>query len=151
MAGYTPRLEAYGLPSFAASDANAGLNLKRPNIGFPASSVIAATFNRDIARTVGRVVAEECRDHGVDLVLAPGMNLHRSPLCGRHPEYFSEDPCLTGPWRAATPVDWRRGAWPAATSTCSATTPSWAAWAATAWSPGRPCGSCISGPLRSPS
>ncbi|MBR3274099.1 MAG: glycoside hydrolase family 3 C-terminal domain-containing protein [Clostridia bacterium] len=96
MAGYTPRLEAYGLPSFAASDANAGLNLKRPNIGFPASSVIAATFNRDIARTVGRVVAEECRDHGVDLVLAPGMNLHRSPLCGRHPEYFSEDPCLTG-------------------------------------------------------
>lgn len=96
MAGHTCRLEGYGLPSFCAADANAGLNLKRPNVGFPASSVIAATFNRAIAETVGRVVAEECPDHGVDLVLAPGMNLHRSPLCGRCPEYFSEDPYLTG-------------------------------------------------------
>ena len=96
MAGYTPRLKAYGLPSFNASDANAGLNLKRPNVGFPASSVIAASFNREIARRVGRVVGEECPAHGVRLVLAPGMNLHRSPLCGRHPEYFSEDPLLTG-------------------------------------------------------
>ena len=96
MAGHTPALKAYGLPGFCAADANPGLNLKRPNVGFPASSVIAATFNRSIAETVGRVVAEECPAHGVDLVLAPGMNLHRSPLCGRHPEYFSEDPFLTG-------------------------------------------------------
>ena len=49
MAGHTPPLKAYGLPGFCASDANAGLNLKRPNVGFPASSVIAATFNREIA------------------------------------------------------------------------------------------------------
>ena len=96
MAGFTPRMGNYGLPAFYASDANAGLNLKRPNVGFPASSVIAATFNRAIAESVGRVVAEECPAHGVDLVLAPAMNLHRSPLCGRHPEYFSEDPYLTG-------------------------------------------------------
>lgn len=96
MAGHTPRLSRRGLPSFCASDANAGLNLKRRNVGFPASSVVAATFNREIARTVGRVVAEECPGHGVDLVLAPAMNLHRSPLCGRHAEYFSEDPYLTG-------------------------------------------------------
>lgn len=96
MAGYTPQMKGFGLPSFTASDANAGLNLKRPNIGFPASSVIAATFNREIARSVGRVVAEECPAHGVSLVLGPGMNLHRSPRCGRQPEYFSEDPYLTG-------------------------------------------------------
>ena len=96
MAGYTPKMRRYGLPAFCASDANAGLNLRRPNVGFPASSAIAATFNRAIAESVGRVVAEECPGHGVDLVLAPGMNLHRSPLCGRHPEYFSEDPYLTG-------------------------------------------------------
>ena len=95
-AGYTPRLRRYGLPSFSVSDANAGLNLKKPNIGFPASHVIAATFNRDIARSVGRVIAEECPEHGIALNLGPGMNLHRSPLCGRHPEYFSEDPYLTG-------------------------------------------------------
>jgi len=96
MAGHTPRMEAYGLPEFCTSDANPGLNLKRRNVGFPASSVIAATFNRSIAGTVGRVVAAECPAYGVDLVLAPGMNLHRSPLRGRHPEYFSEDPFLTG-------------------------------------------------------
>ena len=96
MAGHTPRLRRVGLPSFCASDANPGLNLKRPNVGFPASSVIAASFNREIAETVGRVIAAECPEHGVDLVLAPGMNLHRSPLCGRHAEYFSEDPFLTG-------------------------------------------------------
>ena len=96
MAGHTPRLRRYGLPSFCVSDANAGLNLKRPNIGFPASSVVAASFNREIARAVGRVIAEECPEHGVHLNLGPGMNLHRSPLCGRNPEYFSEDPYLTG-------------------------------------------------------
>ena len=96
MAGHTPRLRRYALPTFCASDANAGLNLKRPNVGFPASSVIAATFNRRVAERVGRVVAAECPGHGVRLMLGPGMNLHRSPLCGRHPEYFSEDPFLTG-------------------------------------------------------
>jgi len=96
MAGHTPPLARHGLPAFCVADGNAGLNLKRSNVGFPASSVIAATFNRAIAEGVGRVVAEECPGHGVNLVLAPGMNLHRSPLCGRHPEYFSEDPFLTG-------------------------------------------------------
>lgn len=96
IAGYTPRMKRCALPSFAASDANAGLNLKRHNVGFPASSVIAASFNREIARSVGRTVAEECAGHGVNLVLAPAMNLHRSALCGRQPEYFSEDPYLTG-------------------------------------------------------
>lgn len=96
MAGHTPRLRRAGLPSFCASDANPGLNLKRPNIGFPASSVIAATFDREMAEAVGRVIGEECPEHGVDLVLAPGMNLHRGALCGRHAEYFSEDPFLTG-------------------------------------------------------
>lgn len=95
-AGHTHRVRRYGLPSFSVSDANAGLNLKKPNIGFPASSVIAATFNREIARGVGRVIAEECPGHGIQLNLGPGMNLHRGLLCGRHPEYFSEDPYLTG-------------------------------------------------------
>lgn len=95
-AGFTPRLRRFGLPAMTASDANAGLNLKTPNIGFPASSVIAATFNRDIAYSVGRVIARESPRHGVCQNLGPGMNLHRGLLCGRHPEYFSEDPFLTG-------------------------------------------------------
>ena len=95
-AGYTHPIRRRGLKSFTVSDANAGLNLRKPNVGFPASSVIAATFNREIARGEGAVLAEECREHGVDLLLGPGMNLHRSILCGRHPEYFSEDPLLAG-------------------------------------------------------
>ena len=95
-AGYTPRMRRYGLPSFAVSDAGAGLNLRAPGTGFPSSSVIAATFNRDIAHNVGLVIAGECRERGIDMLLAPGMNLHRSPLCGRVPEYFSEDPLLAG-------------------------------------------------------
>ena len=96
MAGYAPRFRRLGLPALNVSDANAGLNLAAPNVGFPASSVVAATFNRGIAETVGRVVAAECPAHGVDLVLGPGMNLHRGALCGRNPEYFSEDPLLAG-------------------------------------------------------
>ena len=95
-AGFTPRLRRRGLPSFQVCDANAGLNLKKPNVGFPASSIIAASFNREIAYAVGRVIAEESPAHGICQNLGPGMNLHRSLLCGRHPEYFSEDPFLTG-------------------------------------------------------
>ena len=95
-AGYTPRMCRYALPSFAVSDAGAGLNLREPATGFPSSSVLAASFNRQLVRNVGRVIAEECRERGIDMLLAPGMNLHRSPLCGRHPEYFSEDPLLAG-------------------------------------------------------
>lgn len=95
-AGHTYMMEKYGLPSFYVSDANAGVNIRKPNIGFPASSVIAATFNKEIAYTVGRVIAEESRETGIFLNLGPGMNLHRNTLNGRHPEYFSEDPYLTG-------------------------------------------------------
>lgn len=95
-AGGTAELKQYGLPSFTVSDANAGLNLKKTNIGFPASSVIAATFNKEIAYTVGKVIAEESLENGVFSNLGPGMNLHRNQLNGRHPEYFSEDPYLVG-------------------------------------------------------
>ena len=95
-AGFTPRLRRYGMPSCTVLDANAGLNLNAPNIGFPASSVIAATFNRQIAYSVGRTIAAESRERGVFQNLGPGMNLHRGALCGRHPEYFSEDPLLAG-------------------------------------------------------
>lgn len=94
--GHTYEMKKYGMPSFAVSDANAGINIRRPNIGFPASSVIAATFNKDIAYTVGKIIAEESLENGIFLNLGPGMNLHRNILCGRHPEYFSEDPFLTG-------------------------------------------------------
>lgn len=95
-AGSTPVMKKYKLPSFVVSDANAGLNIKKSNVGFPVSSVIASTFNKEIAYTVGRVIAEESLENGIFLNLGPGMNLQRNLLNGRHPEYFSEDPFLAG-------------------------------------------------------
>ena len=52
-------------------------------------------WNRQLARDTGKVLGEEARGRGKDMILAPGINLKRSPLCGRNFEYMSEDPCLT--------------------------------------------------------
>ncbi len=95
-AGGTPRMRKYGLPPVRVSDGNTGLNIKKPNVGFPASCSIAATWNRELAESVGRVIGEESLENGIAVNLGPGMNIHRNILCGRHPEYFSEDPLLAG-------------------------------------------------------
>ena len=95
-AGGTPKLSRYGLPAIRVSDGNTGLNIVKPNIGFPSSCTVAATFNKELAREVGRVIGEESRENGIAVNLGPGMNIHRNILCGRHPEYFSEDPILAG-------------------------------------------------------
>ena len=62
----------------------------------PTSNLVCASWNPDLAYQVGRVIAEEVKENNVQMILAPAMNLHRNPLCGRHPEYFSEDPLLGG-------------------------------------------------------
>lgn len=61
----------------------------------PSNSAIAATWNQRLAYESGRVLGEEARGRGKDVILAPGINIKRSPLCGRNFEYMSEDPCLT--------------------------------------------------------
>ena len=61
----------------------------------PCNSALAATWNRNLARDTGSVLGEEARGRGKDIILAPGVNIKRSPLCGRNFEYFSEDPYLT--------------------------------------------------------
>ncbi len=61
----------------------------------PCNSAVAATWNRNLANRSGSVLGQEARGRGKDIILAPGMNLKRSPLCGRNFEYFSEDPFLT--------------------------------------------------------
>lgn len=63
---------------------------------FPSLSTAACSFDRRLMRTFGRALAAEASAHGVDIVLGPGINIKRSPLCGRNFEYFSEDPLLTG-------------------------------------------------------
>lgn len=67
----------------------------------PVGVMLAQTWNRDLIGQVGRMVGEEMHRFGVTILLAPGMNLHRNPLCGRNFEYFSEDPVLTGELAAA--------------------------------------------------
>lgn len=95
-AGRVVPLKKYKLPIFVMSDGNAGVNIKKPNIGFPSSNTICATFNKEIAYSVGQAIAEESIENGIHLNLGPAMNIHRNILNGRHPEYFSEDPYLAG-------------------------------------------------------
>ena len=61
----------------------------------PCNSALASTWSRDLAYAMGSVLGEEARGRGKDVILAPGVNIKRSPLCGRNFEYFSEDPYLT--------------------------------------------------------
>ncbi len=62
----------------------------------PSTANLASTWNRDLAYLFGSTLADDCIDNNVDLLLAPGVNIKRRPLCGRNFEYFSEDPFLTG-------------------------------------------------------
>ena len=95
-AGSLAPLEKYGLPEYVVCDGNCGLNLQKPNIGMPTSVVVCATWNKALAEAVGYTIGEEAVDNGIGMVLATAMNIHRNPLNGRQPEYFSEDPFLTG-------------------------------------------------------
>ncbi len=89
-------LSKYQLPEYFMADGNNGLNLYEETIGFPVSNVMCATFNEALVYEEGRAIAKEAIAHKIDCILAPAMNLHRNPLCGRHAEYFSEDPFLAG-------------------------------------------------------
>ena len=66
-----------------------------PATCFPTASALAASWNKDMIKRVAGAIAEECREENVDVLLGPGINIKRSPLCGRNFEYFSEDPYLT--------------------------------------------------------
>ena len=95
-AGKTAVIHKYKMPKVMVSDGNTGLNLKKRNIGFPSSCTVAASFNKELAYTIGKVIAEESLEHKIGMNLGPAMNIHRNILNGRHPEYFSEDPFLGG-------------------------------------------------------
>jgi beta-glucosidase len=72
------------------------LDQSAPATCFPTASALAATWDRELVHQVGVALGEECRQEKVGVVLGPGANIKRSPLCGRNFEYFSEDPYLTG-------------------------------------------------------
>ena len=96
VAGRIYQLEGRDIPGFAVADGNNGVNINKKNIGMPTSNLVCASWNPDLAYEIGRVIAEEAKENDVQMILAPAMNIHRNPLCGRHPEYFSEDPLLAG-------------------------------------------------------
>lgn len=72
-----------------------------PATGFPTASAMGASWDRELMRRVGAAIGEEARAEGVQVVLGPGVNMKRSPLCGRNFEYFSEDPLHSGELGAA--------------------------------------------------
>ncbi len=68
---------------------------------FPVGTAMAQTWNEELLQSFGRAVSHEMKEFHIDLWLAPGMNIHRNPLCGRNFEYYSEDPFLSGKMAAA--------------------------------------------------
>ena len=104
----TQGIERLGIPSIMLTDGPHGLRKQTgdndmveledsvPATCFPTASAQAATWNRELIFKVGRALGEECRQEKVGVILGPGANIKRSPLCGRNFEYFSEDPFLSG-------------------------------------------------------
>ena len=86
------------LPTVYAADAAAGIGLKEKGnvVWFPCATLIAATFDSALAERYGEAMGETCNSFGFGMWLAPSVNIHRNPLCGRNFEYYSEDPLLAG-------------------------------------------------------
>lgn len=82
-------------------ESNALLTASEKATCFPTASATACSFDTDLLKRIGTAIGEEAREQGVSLVLGPGVNIQRSPLCGRNFEYFSEDPLLSGEMGAA--------------------------------------------------
>jgi beta-glucosidase len=96
---HTAPIDRVGVPALRVTDGPAGARGHRWSVGssasLPCGSALAATWNRDLVRRVGRVLAAEARAKGAGVLLGPTVNIHRHPLNGRHFECFSEDPYLT--------------------------------------------------------
>ena len=90
-----------GIPEIKMSDGPAGCRNWGPSTAYPAPLATAATFDPAVAERVGKSIGRDCRARGVHILLAPGMNIHRSPLGGRNFEYLGEDPLLAGKTAAA--------------------------------------------------
>lgn len=102
---FTKGVERLGIPAIRMSDGPSGLRTQAgdvnglaessiPAICFPSACTMASSFDRQLLRREGEILGRECQAVGVQMILGPGVNIKRSPLCGRNFEYYSEDPLL---------------------------------------------------------
>lgn len=99
--GITEQLRQRGIPAVITADGPSGLRLRTFTSLLPCGTAIACAWNKALTEELFRAEGREVRSFGVDVLLGPGMNLHRNVLCGRNFEYYSEDPYLTGHTAAA--------------------------------------------------
>ena len=101
--GLSPKLQALGIPAICCADGPSGIRMDCGTQAFllPSGTCLACSFNETLISDLYAWTGQEMRRNRIDLLLAPGMNLHRHPLNGRNFEYFSEDPLLTGKMAAA--------------------------------------------------
>ena len=94
---HTAGCEREGVVPLRMSDGPSGIRVGDDRtVCFPSACALACSFDRDVVYRVGEMIGEEVVANGITLLLAPAMNVKRSPLCGRNFEYYSEDPYLTG-------------------------------------------------------